>query len=471
MFPDSKPRILLVDDDSSIHMDYRKILGPAPLTAAGSRPASRARTVVNPVTFELESAFQGRDGLEKLLDSINTQRPFSLAFVDMNMPPGWDGIETIEHLWRADPALQIVVCTAADLSWDELRSRLGPSDNLLILKKPFDPIEVRQLAYTMTRKWFVTRQAEHHLELLDKMVSDRTRSLEETNAELRRSEERFAKAFLSSPIPLAIQAVNDDRFVDVNDAFALLTGFERVELVGRTPLEVRICIDYETSVVKELNAGKLVRNAEAQVSTRDGEIRNVVVSLERITLSDEPHLLVMLQEAPHTEANGSAIFEIDLNSIAALDLGPSASSTAPAADFTELSEEPEAESRTYTVLIVEDDPAVRSITKDVLLSNDYNVIEAANADAALQLWPERRHEIDLLFTDMVMPGSANGLELAEMLLGDKPDLKVIYTSAYSKELFTSDLELREGRNYLQKPYLSSALTEILRQSLQPVVLV
>jgi CheY-like chemotaxis protein len=107
----------------------------------------------------------------------------------------------------------------------------------------------------------------------------------------------------------------------------------------------------------------------------------------------------------------------------------------------------------------------------VLLSNGYDVIEAANADAALQLWPERREEIDLLLTDMVMPGSANGLELAEMLLGDKPGLKVIYTSAYSKELFASDVELREGRNYLQKPYLSSALTEILRQALEPVVLV
>jgi PAS domain S-box-containing protein len=259
----------------------------------------------------------------------------------MNMPPGWDGIETIEHLWRADPALQIVVCTAADLSWDQLRSRLGPSDNLLILKKPFDPIEVRQLAYTMTRKWFVTQQAEHHLELLDKMVSDRTRDLEETNAELRRSEERFAKAFLSSPIPLAIQAVNDDRFVDVNDAFALLTGFERVELVGRTPLEVRICIDYDPGVVKELNAGKLVRNAEAQVSTRDGEIRNVVVSLERISLSDEPHLLVMLQEAPRPEANASAIFEIDLNSIAALDLGPTASGSGAEPPFSEVADESE----------------------------------------------------------------------------------------------------------------------------------
>jgi CheY-like chemotaxis protein len=124
-----------------------------------------------------------------------------------------------------------------------------------------------------------------------------------------------------------------------------------------------------------------------------------------------------------------------------------------------------------TILVVEDDAAVRSLVKEVLLQNDYRVIEADSADEALQLWPMHRDEVDLLLTDIVMPGAANGIELAEMLLGDKPELKVIYTSGYSGDLFTSDVQLHEGHNYLPKPYLSSKLTSILRNALEPAELV
>ena len=75
------------------------------------------------------------------------------------MPPGWDGVETIEKLWQVDSELQTVICTAfADYSWQEMVARLGRSDRLLILKKPFDPIEVRQLASALTEKWNLSRR-------------------------------------------------------------------------------------------------------------------------------------------------------------------------------------------------------------------------------------------------------------------------------------------------------------------------
>jgi DNA-binding NarL/FixJ family response regulator len=75
-----------------------------------------------------------------------------LAFVDGRMPPGWDGIETIRHLWQECPDIQVVLCTAySDYSWQDIRRVLGESDSLLILKKPFDNVEVLQLSHALTR--------------------------------------------------------------------------------------------------------------------------------------------------------------------------------------------------------------------------------------------------------------------------------------------------------------------------------
>jgi CheY-like chemotaxis protein len=118
-----------------------------------------------------------------------------------------------------------------------------------------------------------------------------------------------------------------------------------------------------------------------------------------------------------------------------------------------------------TIFVVEDDASVRGLVKEVLEHHDFRVIEASSGDAALAMWPEIRDRVELLLTDMVMPGDHNGLELAEKLRADCAGLKVIYTSGYSAELFASNVELQEGRNYLPKPYLSSKLVAMLREAL------
>jgi light-regulated signal transduction histidine kinase (bacteriophytochrome) len=94
-----------------------------------------------------------------------------MAFVDMRMPPGWDGVETIERLWRIDPNVQVVICTAySDHPWEEVLARLDVQDRLLIVKKPFDVIEVSQLARTLTAKWALARQAESQVSTLERAV-------------------------------------------------------------------------------------------------------------------------------------------------------------------------------------------------------------------------------------------------------------------------------------------------------------
>ncbi|HSH92442.1 MAG TPA: ATP-binding protein [Ramlibacter sp.] len=175
-------RILLVDDMPSIHEDFRKILDPAPDFAdLDSAAAALFDTDEKPrrENFELDSAYQGREALALVEASVKAGRPYAMAFVDMRMPPGWDGVETIEHLWRVDANLQVVICTAyTDHPWEEVLARLDVRDRLLVVKKPFDMIEVSQLAETFCAKWQLTRFAESRIDELEEAVRERTRALE-----------------------------------------------------------------------------------------------------------------------------------------------------------------------------------------------------------------------------------------------------------------------------------------------------
>ena len=202
-------RILIVDDNDAIHDDFRKVLCPATtpgeigalkssLFGEQTRPAIR-------VDFELDFAHQGREALAKVQQSLAENRPYALAFVDGRMPPGWDGVETIGHLWRACPELQVVICTAySDYSWDEITEQIGRSDSLLILKKPFDAVEVLQLAHALTRKWALHEQARLKLEQLNQMVEQRTHELKwaketaETTCELLAAANKAKSEFLGT---------------------------------------------------------------------------------------------------------------------------------------------------------------------------------------------------------------------------------------------------------------------------------
>ncbi len=692
MILEANRRILLVDDNPAIHEDFRKVLLDSQVRNDALDDAETALFEEKPrpkhqiARFTIDSAFQGQEALQKVQAAIAAGEPYALAFMDVRMPPGWDGIETIERLWREDPSLQIVVCTAfSDYSWDAMTEKLGISDNLVLLKKPFDSAEVLQLAHALTTKWLVTRQANWRVDELASMVAARTAALEAASAEHLLSEERFSKAFRNSPIPQAIQTLKAQRFVDVNDAFLAMTGFAREEVTGRTPLELGLCLDYEARFLQSVREGKVVRNMEAQIGGRGGELRTALVSLEPLLIAGEPHVLLMaqdisgrieletqLRQAQKMEAIGQlaagiahdfnnlltiiqghatlhrgspgtpppvanslvqianaaeraadltrklltfsrrnmvrpqvlnlniaiksvgnmlrsvigekvvlqttlldglrAIFadvtsieqvlmNLTLNGRDAmpdggtitiatehLTLGSDVTARHPdarAGDFIRLSvsdtgtgmdeatrtrifepffttkatnkgtgmglatvygivkqhegwvevetapgkgstfhvwlpstdRSPEecgephpdavADGGNHTILVVEDDAAVRALVVEVLQSYNYTVIEAETGDAAIERWPKCREEVDLVITDMVMPGEASGLDVAQHCLSSKPNLKVIYTSGYSSELFTSGVSLEAGVNYLPKPYFSGKLTAIIRNALAP----
>jgi diguanylate cyclase (GGDEF)-like protein/PAS domain S-box-containing protein len=178
-------RILIVDDTSSIHDDFRQTLGPAadPENAwASAEEALFGSTAATLQDFELDSAFQGLEALGKVEEALAKDLPYAMAFIDMRMPPGWDGLETIERLWQVDPKLQVVLCTAySDYSWENIAERLELGDRLLILKKPFDAIEIRQMASALTVKWQMTEDASLKMNLLEQAVEERTRELSDAN--------------------------------------------------------------------------------------------------------------------------------------------------------------------------------------------------------------------------------------------------------------------------------------------------
>ncbi|GID06166.1 ATP-binding protein [Pseudomonas sp. 008] len=187
----SNRRILLIDDTPSIHDDFRKILTPTSAKHAELDEMEAAlfgsEVKSTQLLFELDSAYGGQEGLGKLVQALQEDRPYALAFVDMRMPEGWDGAQTIEHLWQEDPNLQVVVCTAySDYSWDELLERLHAHDRLLILKKPFDNIEVQQMANTLLTKWDMTERASIQMSHLEHLVDQRTAQFKQASEALQR---------------------------------------------------------------------------------------------------------------------------------------------------------------------------------------------------------------------------------------------------------------------------------------------
>jgi diguanylate cyclase (GGDEF)-like protein len=135
--------------------------------------------------FVVDCTDQGATALALVEAASKDERPYAVAFVDMRMPPGWHGLETIERLWKADARLQVVICTAySDQPWNEIRNRIGSNDKLLILHKPFNGIEVVQLAAALGRKWDLANKAVGQLNELSHLIDERTLELQRANQRL-----------------------------------------------------------------------------------------------------------------------------------------------------------------------------------------------------------------------------------------------------------------------------------------------
>jgi two-component system, cell cycle sensor histidine kinase and response regulator CckA len=678
-------RILVIDDNPSIHDDFRKILGASTsarkeeLDDFASALLGVAPDPTRDIVFQIDSAYQGQEGLEKVRTAATEGRPYSVAFVDIRMPPGWDGIETITHIGKEFTDLQIVICTAySDYSWTEIAKAIGNTDHVLVLKKPFDNVEVTQMAHALSRKWELGQIARRQMDDLEARVVERT-------AELRAMNERFSMAFHGSPVPMAIRRMDLSGYLDANASFLALLGTSPDEALPDDAL-MWTEPEMDAKIARQLADGRAISELPASIRTHSGEKREVLVTAQLLALGDAPHKLLILRditdctrlenelrqaqkmeavgrlaagvahdfnniltvilgnttmqlgrpqldeklasalrqvvsaaeqasaltrqllaysrkqillrrplqlnevveqtaamlrriigehivielelapELPPIFADATNVDQVVMNlalnardamleggrliiSSANIEIGEAAQTRHPDAKpgsyvclsmrdtgegmdeatltrifepffttkeqgkgtgmglatvygvlkqhggwievdsvrgngtdvrvFFPVSRDGVVEKRVeitldaaesvppgrFTVLVVEDEQMLRDFVHDALSSFGYRVLAAANGRQALELWAAHRDEIDLLLTDVVMPGFPSGRQLEQQLTREKPDLKVIFTSGYSAELLGPDFEQEREHGFLAKPYLTDALARTVAAQL------
>ena len=282
-------RILVIDDNESIHKDFREILEKGRIDTAALDEAKAAilGTDTTPDKtaelegFEIDSAFQGAEGLQKVQQALSEGRPYAMAFVDMRMPPGWDGIETIQRIWAEYPQLQIVICTAySDYQWAEIVDKLGQTDQLLILKKPFDNVEVRQLACSLTEKWALAQQTQLRQKDLEVAVAARTAELTVANEEML----RISKAVESSSDAIGMSDPHGHHFYQ-NAAFDKLFGYKLAELQTEAGSSIVYANkDIARQVLENIMAGKSW-SGEVDMTAKNG--RQIAVLLRADAVKDK----------------------------------------------------------------------------------------------------------------------------------------------------------------------------------------
>ena len=307
-------RILVVDDNRSIHQDFRKILVPsrnASLEAAEGALFGAPVVTGGHLAFEIDSAYQGAEGLRLAGQAVEEGRPYALAFVDVRMPPGWDGVQTAEKLWEVCPDLQVVLCTAySDYSWEELKNRLGDSDQLVILKKPFDAVEVLQLANALTERWRLEQVARVKMTHLEGLVSERTQVLEQTNgrlraevlerqrvaAALRESEERYQLLFQTNPLPMWVSAHPGLAILAVNETAVREYGYSEAEFLALTTRELHPPRETQPLVAAQSAPPQDDQRVAARHRKKDGTVIDVEIFSRTITFGGQAARLTLAHD-------------------------------------------------------------------------------------------------------------------------------------------------------------------------------
>ena len=574
-------RLLVIDDNEAIHTDFRKILLPADALSADLAAASAAlfgeteRPAVVRAAFAMDSAHSGEDGFALVEAALAKGLPYALAFVDVRMAPGWNGIETTARICQADPAIQIVICTAySDYSWEEMIEQLGHSDRLVILKKPFYTVEVLQLAHSLTDKWDLGLQVRLRTEQLEEMVTARTLELQLANeclkvemAERARTEEVLRQAQKMEALGQLAGGIAHD----FNNLLTVIRGFVEclVLEVHENPnmLEGLHEIDVAAERAAKLTSQMLMFSRKKQLQPQSLNLNEVVahfgVMLRRllgeniaveIRCGNDPliihadlimiemvvlnlavnardamptggRLLIRVEEAVISAADISQHPRARPGTFAHIRVTDTGCGIAPDA-LTHIFEpfyttkevgkgtglglatvygvvkqhegwievasqpgngttfeiflpggvkmtapemlpflEPSVLAGTETILLVEDEPVVRRLAKSILERNGYHVYTAASGAEALAIWAAHAPEIELLLTDLIMPGNLTGRDLANHLRTKKNSLKAIYTTGYSRDAIGPDVELIDGLNFLPKPYPATKLLQTTRRCL------
>jgi diguanylate cyclase (GGDEF)-like protein len=243
--PSRQPiRVLIVDDEQSVRESYRKVLmNPVASADRSERLDMRARLFqktgnarpvqASPVTgFDALFCDGAEAAVEAVRDACALRRPFAVAFLDMRMPPGPDGLWAAERIRELDPEIEIVACTAyADVDPGVISQRVPPEDKLFYLQKPFHPHEVRQIAIALGLKWSAERRITR-LAYYDGLTGlpNRAHFQEQLSAALETAQEKGTK--------LAVIYLDLDNFKRINDTLGHGVGDELLTLMAKRLTDV-----------------------------------------------------------------------------------------------------------------------------------------------------------------------------------------------------------------------------------------
>ncbi|TPQ25416.1 sensor histidine kinase [Methylomonas koyamae] len=211
-------RILIVDPDPALR-------DRLDLMFNGDAAAS-----LQNATETLSYIFQGRTcGTAAEADiclGLESDKPYQLIFVENELPDG-EGIELIRRLWLIDPNLHAVLCSSGPtLNWQQVVAKLGESDQLLILEKPFSALELRQIVHAVLRKWQLNRQSQHIMRYMDQQIELRTQAIEQANKNLLQAEKLAAVGQLAAGIAHEINTPAQyvgDNIKAIGDFFGSIT--------------------------------------------------------------------------------------------------------------------------------------------------------------------------------------------------------------------------------------------------------
>jgi PAS domain S-box-containing protein len=274
---------LIIDDNQGVQDDFRKIASaltrqrqPGTQGALSDSEAALfgapALSATPDLELELASALQGQEGLAMVTRSLSEERPYAVVFVDMRMPPGWDGFETTRRLLAVDPCIQVVVCTAySDVGWPEMAAAIGVSDRVLMLKKPFDAIEVVQLMQSLGCSWELLRQTQAQRQHLELLAGRRTAQLAAASTRL---------ACLLEACPLGIFACDAHGGLTLwNQAAQRLFGWSLAEFgAGAKATDPRDGRGHLAQLIRAWLEDPLSAGCELRVRLRDGSEREVFVA-------------------------------------------------------------------------------------------------------------------------------------------------------------------------------------------------
>ncbi len=204
---DAQHRILIADDEQNILDEYVHVLGtPPPSSENASQTSSLAAELfgdstsekdsdVGGATYEITLCKQGDEAVEKIRSAVAEKQPYSVAFLDVRMPPGIDGVETAAQIREIDPSINIVFITGySDTNPDQFAARIPPVDKLLLCQKPVQAAELKQFAHALTAKWSAERELFESHAVLESRVLERTIELQKNEAELRLAKETSERA-------------------------------------------------------------------------------------------------------------------------------------------------------------------------------------------------------------------------------------------------------------------------------------